>query len=111
METKERETKEFTTKGGHIIVYKTYLTGRESNEIQKVLLKDVKLEVGTTGQNISGFNANNVAELNNKTIELLVVSVDGKKEKVLDIILDDMPSSDYTEIIAELNKATEEKKN
>jgi hypothetical protein len=109
----ERETKTFTTKGGHEIVHKTYVTGRESNEIQKVLLKDVKIEAGMgtkLSPFMSGFSAASITELNNKTIEILVVSVDGKKENVLDIVLD-LPNTDYSEVVTALNEITGEKKN
>lgn len=105
-----RPTKEFTTKGGHVIVHKTYLTGREMNEIQKVMLKDVRMEMKGKEQNVSGFNATNITELNNKTIELMVVSVDGIKENAIDLILD-LPNSDYTEVIQKIEEVTTEKKN
>jgi len=40
---------------------------------------------------------------NDKSIELLIYSIDGKKEGILDMILD-MRSEDYDFIVKELNK-------
>lgn len=109
METKTRETKEFTTKGGTVITYKTYLTGREMNEVQKVLLKNVTVDMKGSTQNVQGFEATSITELNNKTIEMMVVSVGDSKENVLDAILD-LPNSEYTEVIETLNEVTGSKK-
>lgn len=109
METKTRETKEFITKGGTKICYKTYLTGREMNEVQKVLLKNVTVDMKGSTQNVQGFEATSITELNNKTIEMMVVSVGDIKEKVLDAILD-LPNDEYTEVIETLNEITGSKK-
>lgn len=107
----KRETKEFTTTGGHVLVYKTYVTGRESNEIQKIILQDMKLEIGEAKLSpfIGQVSAAHFTELNNKTIEILVVSLDGKTEALLDKILD-LPNQEYSEVIAKLNEVTGEKK-
>lgn len=104
-----RETKTFTTTGGHVIEHKTYITGREMNEIQKVLLKNVKVDVKGAGQDVTGFEASSITELNNKTLEVVVVSVDGKKENVIDTLLD-LPNSEYAEVIAKINEVTGDKK-
>ena len=105
-----RATKEYKTKGGHVIVHKTYLTGREMNEIQKVMLKDVSMEMRGKEQDVKGFNATNITDLNNKTIELMVVSIDGNTTGILDAILD-LPNSEYTEVIELVDEVTNEKKN
>lgn len=109
METKTRETKEFTTKGGTVIVHKTYLTGREMNEVQKVLLKNVTVDIKGASQSVQGFEASSITELNNKTIEMMVVSVNGISDKVIDTILD-LPNEEYSEVIEKLNEITGAKK-
>ncbi len=48
---KERETVEFKTKGGVTLVVKSYITGREANEIQSSYLKDANVR-----QNSATFN-------------------------------------------------------
>lgn len=106
-----RETKEFKTTGGNVIVYKSYITGRESNEIQKILLKDMKIEVGEAKLSpfVGAVSAANITELNNKTIELLVTLLNGTAENILDRILD-LPNTEYAEISAKLNEISGDKK-
>jgi len=105
-----RPTKEITTTGGHKVVYKTYLTGREANEIQKVMLKNVTMELKGKEPSVSGFNGASIAELSDKTIELMVVSVDGSATNVLDALLD-LPNKDYLEAKEMIDKEIAEKKN
>ena len=44
-------------------------------------------------------------EIENKTIAMVVISIDSKEEGILDTILD-MPVVDYTEIMQKVNDAT-----
>jgi ABC-type uncharacterized transport system YnjBCD permease subunit len=41
----ERETKEFTTPGGHKVVLRTYLTGREAGELKSVMFSALKMNM------------------------------------------------------------------
>ena len=41
----DRETRDFTSPGGHTIVLNTYLTGRESNELKSLLMSAMKMNV------------------------------------------------------------------
>ncbi len=108
MDTK-RETKIFETSRGHKVEIKTYLTGREFNEIQAVYLQDVKLD--TVGQEIklSGFNPSAEQKANNRTIELLAVSFDGSSDDILNKVLD-LPHDEYDEVIAQLSEVSGKKK-
>lgn len=108
MDTK-RETKEFTTSGGHVIVHKTYLTGREFNEIQAVLMKDIKIDAIGASPQIQGFNAAAIEESNKKMLELVVVSVDGKTENVADLVLD-LPYQETQEVTEALDAISGKKK-
>lgn len=108
MDTK-RETAELKTKGGHVIVHKTYLTGREFNEIQAVLMKDIKIDAIGATPTVQGFNASAIEESNKKMLELLVVSVDGKTENVADTILD-LPYQETQEVVDALDAISGKKK-
>ena len=104
-----RPTKEFTTTEGVKIVAKTYLTGREANEIESVYTKDAKVNMSGGDVKVDGFNPNSTFEATKKTIELLVVSVNGSIENVVDTVLD-LPKSQFDEIVSFLNSLTDKKK-
>lgn len=95
------ETKEIITPvGQHKIVLKSWLTGREKRLIQSVLLSDVNLKEGK--YEIIG---DKLTEMQDRTIETIVVSVDGSSDKNLEKILD-MHSADFDFVLAEINKIT-----
>ncbi len=108
MDTK-RETKEITTSGNHKVVIKTYATGREFNEIQNCYLKDAKLNVIGGVTKIEGFSPTSEFEATKKTLELLVVSLDGIAENLVDRILD-LRVDDYNEIVEALKEVSGQKK-
>lgn len=104
----ERETKTIETPGKHTVEVKTYLTYGEWREIQGVFLQGIKVGVNETGDtNIDDINASLAFEAQNKLIELLVVSVDGKKEKVLDAVMG-MSREDGEFIVREIEKVQNE---
>lgn len=109
-----RETKKIVTKGGIEVELYTYITGGEARQIQSIFLEGMKFKVGTDGQTTSNeMDASLASVAQDKTIELLVVSVKGVKENVLKAILD-LPKNDFDEVLAEIDKVqtplTEEKK-
>jgi len=76
------ETKTITTEiGKNKVVVKAWLTGRDVREIDSVRE-----------------NGGKEAEIQDKAFELLIVEIDGKKEKLLDIVLD-MHSKDYLQLV------------
>lgn len=83
-----RTTKEIITPvDKHKIVIYDYITGREVEEIEDIFLSEEK-----EGEK------SHVRRSAHKSIEMLVVSVDGKDTKVLDRILD-FKKEDYRLII------------
>ena len=86
-----------------------YATGRDSNAIQEVYLKDAKMNIVGKDVRIEGFSANADTEANKKMLELLVVSLDGDANSVSERVLD-LPVADYNEIIASLNDISGKKK-
>lgn len=102
----ERETKTVKTPGGHDLVLKTYLTGRESNELKSLLFSSVKInssdaEAGNVA--IGDISGQLVLDQERKSIELLVVSLDGTAEGATDRILD-LPEAEYAAVVEEINK-------
>jgi hypothetical protein len=105
----QRETKKVKTKGGFEIEYYSYATGREYNQIQDIYLKDAKMTMIGNDIKIDGFNPIAETEVNKKTIELLVVSLNGVAENIVDRIMD-LPYHDYNEITEILGDVSGKKK-
>lgn len=91
------ENKTITTANNHKVVLKPFVTGRQvqtiNDGIDDTLPKEKK----------------NIA-ISNKSIELLVVSVDEKTDNIVDTILD-FPYVDYKEILETVNLIIDPKKN
>lgn len=101
----EREIKIFTTPRGKKICIKTYLTGREANLVKEEMYKSMKIDVN--GENeattkFDGLSGSFILEQEKKLIGVLVVSIDGKTENILDSILD-LHNDDYQAVVSEVN--------
>jgi len=107
----DRETTTIKTPSGASIKIKTYITGRESEQIQDILYKSMNLSaIANESNREANLNLNNgsfITEQTHKTIELMVVSVDDKTDKILDTILD-MKQKDYLFVISEIEKITKD---
>ena len=87
----ERETIEIKTPSGkHTLTVLSYITGREMRQIENAYLSGTAVNAGTV-PTISGEIADKAQD---KMFEIMVVSIDGNKENILDRILD-MESGDY----------------
>ena len=87
------ETKTIKTSGGHEVVLKSYLTGREMNEVMKFALKgSVINELGK-----SELSGESLVSLEEKALEFLAVSVDGNAENAFETICN-LPASEYAEV-------------
>jgi len=97
----EREKK--TVKiGSHDLVLNAYVTGREANELKRVLFGSVNVAVEgdtTKASNISGAV---LVQQEEKAIEMLVVSLDGSAENVLARVLD-LPEAEYAQVVEAVN--------
>ena len=106
MNTTERETRTFTTPGGHAVVLNAYLTGREANAIKEAMFGAMKLNVEDVREgkvNVSDVPGTFLAEQERRTLGYLVVSVDGDASSPLERLLD-LPSSEYDAVKAEVDK-------
>jgi hypothetical protein len=91
----EREYKEVITPiSKQQIKLKAWITGREKREIQNVLF---------SSSAITGENLNKAKE---KAIELIIVSIDGSTEKIVDTVLD-LRLEDYEFLLDEIDIVSE----
>jgi len=104
-----RETKEVKV-GTHVLILNTYLTGRELRSIQGAMLNNLEMKQGAGGVDaeISGFKGELIQIQEDKQLEAVIVSIDGKTEGIINLVLD-LPASEYSEIV-ELVKEIAEKK-
>jgi hypothetical protein len=101
-----RETRPFVTPSGNTIVLNTYLTGRETAHIKSILLSAVKVAVSdleAKKTDMSGISGEVIAEQERKTLDALVVSVNGDAENAVERLLD-LPSSEYEAVLKEIEK-------
>lgn len=103
-----RSTKTITTIGGHEIVLLDYVTGLEVRAIKNVFMKKMDVKQDKEGPS-AAFNGEVTFEAEDKSIETVVVSVDGVTENVVDAVLS-LPSNDYDEVIRAINETTDPKK-
>lgn len=106
------ETKEIITPiEKHKVVLKSFITVKEERLIKRIM-KDVEVTVensmgGEPTQKIKPFNlADKTEETENKTFEIIVISVDGETENVLEK-LENMDKRDGNFLKREVNKITE----
>lgn len=100
-----RETKTIETPIGHNKVeIKTYLTGRERRRLTDVYLES-GIDVNADTHEIKGLKADLINKAQNVAWEVVVVSIDGSTENIIDTILD-MRSEDTEFIVTEVNKIT-----
>lgn len=104
----ERETKTLTTKNQHVIVYHSYATGREARAIEQKYLGSVEIDMAGGVPNFKKMDTAAPFEAEKEAIKMLIKTVDGKNENVLDTVLD-LPQVDYEEIVAALNEVTKKK--
>ena len=103
-----RETKEFVTPvGKNKIVAYSYLTGREKRAISDVFLRSTKFSMDENQKiKTDSVDATLTNKSRDRAISLIVVSVDGVKEDVVNKILD-LRNEDYEFVVAEIDKITE----
>ena len=117
MNNEQRETKEIITPiGKHKIVMKTYITGKEDKEIKKIW-QNIEVTIEKDKQTSKPINmGDRLEEAERKVVELVIVSVNGEIENIVDNILA-MQKKDCTFVEKEINRITkdededEEKKN
>jgi hypothetical protein len=102
----DRETFEILTPiKGHVVVLRSWITGRESQKIDGAMFKGV----GTTqdGKKLTPkLSESMLSDQENASIEVVVVSVDGKENDVVNAVLN-MRAKDYSFVTAEVQKVVD----
>lgn len=102
----EIKTIKITTSGGHEIVLKEEINAREFIELRDVWLNKAKITgSGVDDVGFAGITGSMVKDHENKSIEIVVVSVDEKTENIFDEVMK-LSATDYQEIVAEVQKIT-----
>lgn len=104
-----RDTSTITTGNKHEVEIKTYITAREYNAIQQSYLTGTKVEILSGEANVKEVNPNIQFEVEKKSIEMMVVTLDKSKENIVDRCLD-LPNEDYQEILKSITQTIEKKK-
>lgn len=105
-----RETRTIITPvGKHKVVLKSWITGREKRALLKPFTDNIEVSVGEQGKSeFKTKEASSVIEkAANLVIETIIVSIDGKTEGILDLVLD-MRNKDYGFVMSELDKISKE---
>lgn len=102
----DRETFEIVTPvKGHKVVLRSWITGRESQKIDGAMFKGV----GTSqdGKKLTPkLSETMLSDQENASIEVVVVSVDGKDNDVVNSVLN-MRAKDYSFVTAEVQKVVD----
>lgn len=99
-----RETKTIVTpQGNHQVVVKSYITGREKRALQNALLSGGTLQFNVETKKIEGITGEIADKEKDTLMAMLIESIDGKTEGILDMVLD-MRGADYEFIVNEINK-------
>jgi len=108
----ERPTKEIVTPvQNKKVILKEWITGREQEYIQEPIMNAASFKAGLGNvAEMTDFKTSAITETNHRTIEAMVVSVDGmnEKEKILDAVLD-MHKDDKDFVMEEIDKLLKKK--
>ncbi len=103
-----REKKELVI-GNHKVVVHTYVTGRELRDIESAMMNKLEMSQKDGSQEIVGFKGSMLADRQDRQIKAVVVSVDGKSEKIIDLVLE-LPAVESEQILDYVKEITEPKK-
>lgn len=103
-----RETKTFKA-GEHEVVAYTYVTGRDLRNIEQIMLESLNIKADSKGSgDVSGFTGEMLSKREDLQITSVIASVDGKTEKIVDLVLD-MKAEDYDIVMKYVRELTEKK--
>ena len=104
----ERETLTLTTKNKHVITYCSYATGREARAIEEKYLISMDMGMQNGTPTINKVDPTAPFQAEKEAIRLLVKSIDGKTDNVVELALD-LRQEDYEQVVAALNEVTKKK--
>ena len=103
----DRNTVEYKLKSGnHVVTLKEYLTGREKRSIKNALWTGKSMKISDGKGESDPVAMDQIDASTDKTIELMVVAIDGKSEgNLLETILD-WRESDYDDLLEKIEELT-----
>jgi hypothetical protein len=112
--TQDRATVEYKLKSGnHTVTLKEYLTGREKRAVKNALWTGKSMKIKDGKGESDPVPMEDIDASTDKTIELMVVAIDGKDQDILKTVLD-MRDRDYDDLLEKIEELTgpiaEEKK-
>jgi hypothetical protein len=102
----ELETKEFITPAGNKVVLRTYLTGKESNELKAIMYADLKINASDAAEGkvaLADIPAAFMIAQESKALGFLMVSINGETNAPV-AKLEELPESEYNAVLAEVQK-------
>jgi hypothetical protein len=102
----DRATTTLITPAGTEIVLRAYLTGREASEIKGIMLGSLKMSMSDFENrkiDMGGLSGDVLTQQERKTLEYLLVSVNGDAENPIEKLLD-LPSPEYDAVLKEVEK-------
>ncbi len=97
------ENKEYTTTGGHKFVLKEFVTAKDMRVLKGMYMEMANFD--NKGGQTFNVDADKVNAVEDKTIELVVVSLNGSTEGVIALMME-LPASDYNEIFEKVQEVT-----
>lgn len=102
----QRATVEYKLKSGnHVLTLKEYLTGREKRAIKNALWTGKSMKISDGKGESDPVPMDQIDASTDKTIELMVVAIDGKAENILDTVLE-FRDRDYDDLLEEIERLT-----
>jgi hypothetical protein len=101
-----RATVEYKLKSGnHTVTLKEYLTGREKRAVKNALWTGKSMKIKDGKGESDPVPMEDIDASTNRTIELMVVAIDGKTDNILDRVLD-MRDRDYDDVLEKIEELT-----
>jgi hypothetical protein len=102
----DRQSYQFTTPTGTTVELRSYLTGREFADIKGILLSSLTMSLADLESkkvNTGGMSGDVIMQQERKTLDYLVVSVNGEPENAVEKLLD-LPSTELEAVLKEIEK-------
>lgn len=107
MAEEARETRNITV-GKHVVALKTYLNGREVNELKREVYSKFKYTTDEAGKTkpVMDTDASYILDQELAAMALCIVALDGSSENITDRLQDDLRAEEYNVVKEAVNELT-----
>lgn len=93
------------------VVIKDWITAGEQQAVNSVIFDNVKIDMSEAnrregGNPVQDINPKSAVEMQNKQVEVYVVSVNGETENIMETLLS-LPDADFQEVVSHINPSDE----